>query len=102
MYAPGKRVIISPDYVSRQQQHWRGEVARASDIILIGLRPNPDDEHIWGPLAKASASLRFVGYETDEFMSWAGNAGRQNASPLARTFSEALPLLPSLLAGTAR
>ena len=97
MYAPGKRVLVSPDYVKRQQEHWRAEVARARDIILIGLRPNPQDEHIWNPLAQASASLRFVGYEADEFWSWAREAGRVNASPMARTFVEALPLIQASL-----
>ena len=97
MYARGKPVFNSPGYVARQQEHWRAEVARADDIVIVGLRANDDDDHIWGVLGEAPARLHFVGGEPEEFGAWAENARHPRAEPKGKTFRDALPEIERIL-----
>lgn len=36
---------------------------RAKDVILIGVAPNEEDTHIWGPLAETEAMLHFSDFD---------------------------------------
>ncbi|OFW09455.1 MAG: hypothetical protein A3G20_06990 [Acidobacteria bacterium RIFCSPLOWO2_12_FULL_59_11] len=47
MYAEGKPVKISPDYVEEQQRMWGQAIAAATRIAIAGARIHPPDAHIW-------------------------------------------------------
>lgn len=93
LYAPGKKVLFSPSAVAEQQREWHRELARADILYSIGLRVVIDDDHIWGALASSTARIEYVGFEPDEFQSWAGAVSRKNAHVLAKDFASALPLI---------
>ena len=57
MYAEGKAVKISPDYVERQQVLWKAAVESASRIFVAGVRVHNADVHVWGELARARAPV---------------------------------------------
>jgi hypothetical protein len=91
VYAPGKKVLFCPKFVIDQQRQWAAQVASASRIYIIGLRVMPEDDHIWGELAKSRAHLCYVGLEPEEFNTWGRAQRRPNISNLASTFEAALP-----------
>jgi hypothetical protein len=90
LYAPGKKVLFCPSAVKQQQDAWLSELSQANAVFIIGLRVLPEDDHIWGALAKASAPLHYVGYEPDEFSSWARSCSRNETYVLAKDFSHSL------------
>jgi len=57
MYAEGKAVKISPDYVEAQQSQWQSAVASASRVFISGARVNMADTHVWDSLAKTKAPV---------------------------------------------
>lgn len=93
LYAPGKKVLFCPTFVSKQQEYWRTEVKTAKVVYVIGMRVLPEDDHIWGTLAASKARLEYVGFEPEEFRSWADANRLRDASVLEKTFASALPLI---------
>jgi len=64
MFTLNKPSQISPGIFAERQRKW-GELVNAADkVIVIGIRPNIQDEHIWQPLAETAAKLHFVGNES--------------------------------------
>ncbi|MFH0344037.1 MAG: SIR2 family protein [Chromatiales bacterium] len=90
LYHPDKNVLHCRDFVMRQRKEWELSVQNAEVIYVIGLRVQRVDVHIWGPLARATAPLYYVGGEENDFVVWANEVGRKNAYPLASTFEDAL------------
>jgi len=93
LYAEGKAVLHCSKFVQRQQKAWQDEARNANRIFVIGLRVNPKDSHIWGPLASSRAPFSYVGHDADSFRDWCKNVGRRNATVLGGTFREAFPLI---------
>lgn len=69
LYARGKSVSIVPTIITNAQKKWKDQVIGASLVAVIGANPNPDDDHIWGPLARTNADLVYVGNIT-AFENW--------------------------------
>lgn len=69
LYAAKKPVSMSPGPVEDAQRRWAAHVLKADRVAVVGVRPNPDDEHIWGPLSSTSAEIGYVGAERP-FNSW--------------------------------
>jgi hypothetical protein len=93
MYAVGKRVLYSNEYVGEHQRRFQAAVEEADKIFLIGIRIWPQDKHIWDHIAASNARIGYVGFEADDFSDWCEENGRTNDHFLARTFEEALPLI---------
>lgn len=103
MYAPSKEVICGRELIREQYQRWLKAVNLAENIILIGLRIHKNefnnwaDPHIWQVIAQSSATLHYVGFEPEDFKSWASDSGKANVNILSKTFSEALSPIKKLL-----
>lgn len=69
LYARSKSIFMAPTIIQNKQKAWAEEVQTASHVIVIGVRPNPADEHIWGPIARTDAEVSFVGSRTG-FENW--------------------------------
>lgn len=95
MYAPGKAVKISPDYVERQQDLWRGAVRRASRIFVVGVRVHNADVHIWGELARAHAPLTYFGCEWDRrpYEQWTAENRKANSYFIQARFDECIEFI---------
>lgn len=52
------------------QARWGHMVRAAQCVVVVGVRPLPGDDHIWGPLAETPANLIYVG-EGAAFRRWA-------------------------------
>jgi hypothetical protein len=93
MYLRGKHVLWCPSFVERQQQEWRRVVERAGRIYVIGAAVYDHDTHIWDALASARGQLRYVDPYPSRFLEWCESRGRKNASVIAGSFEEALPII---------
>lgn len=82
MYAEGKAVKISPEWVNTQQQYWFSTIARASSVFVVGVRVHQADEHIWSVLGRSRAPITYYGYSDNdqrEFAAWKTASGKRNA-----------------------
>lgn len=68
-YAPGKEVQVSESSIRMIQDVYARAVPGATSVGVIGVRPNVDDDHVWGPLASTSARVLFVG-SRDTYSEW--------------------------------
>lgn len=69
MFAPGKPSMFDPERFKAFWIRWAAQVQQAERVVVIGVRPVPDDAHIWGPLAQTSAEVSYVGSE-EEWTTW--------------------------------
>lgn len=92
MYAEGKDVRVCRDYIRMQQELWRELVTQAERVIVIGVRVNPRDAHIWDRLADSAAKLDYFGLEGDEegYNDWVAAKGRGNTAFIHGDFAGAL------------
>ena len=95
MYAEGKPVKISPDYVEAQQMMWADSVGRASKICIVGARIHLPDKQIWEPLVTCSANLFYFGLESDreDFERLKEVSKKKNAYFVAADFSSAVQMI---------
>ncbi len=95
MYAVGKQVKVSPDYIEHQQQMWRTAIAAANRIFVVGVRVHNADVHVWGELAKADVPLTYFGLESDRpsFETWKTDNGKTNAGFIEATFEQCIDMI---------
>lgn len=95
MYAEGKAVKISPEYVERQQELWKAAAGTASRIFVVGVRVHNADAHIWGELGKARAPVTYFGREWDReaYERWCNDNQKTNAYFIESTFEECIDFI---------
>ena len=64
LYMNAKPIQIGQDVIHALQQQWGEWVKQAKRVLIIGVRPYPEDEHIWGPLAACEGHIGYVGPES--------------------------------------
>lgn len=99
MYAEGKAVRISPNYVEHQQKLWNAAVGTASRIYVVGVRVHNVDVHVWGELAKARAAVTYFGREWDRepYEEWRKANGKKHAYFIEATFDDCIGIIGSQL-----
>lgn len=95
MYAEGKAVKVSPDYVEHQQALWKAAVGAASQIFVVGVRVHNADLHVWGELAKANAPLTYFGQRWDRapYEDWKTVNRRKQAYFIEASFEECISFI---------
>jgi len=95
MYAEGKAVKVSPDYVDRQQSLWKVAVAEARRIFVVGVRVHNADVHVWGELEKAKAPVTYFGFSGDRaaFEDWRHLRGRRESYFIEADFSRSVDMI---------
>jgi hypothetical protein len=84
---------VSPGELNRIREHWRQIVRDADVVIVIGARPNLDDNHVWDPILESTADVWQVGGSSgDDFEEYESKLGRR-FSKLGDTFDGAIPNL---------
>lgn len=68
-YMKNKPTQLAPTLIKRIQSKWQQEVMRAERILIIGVKPNIGDEHIWRFLSQTNAKIGYIGSEL-EFANW--------------------------------
>jgi hypothetical protein len=98
LYMRGKPVQISPDAVQDIQARWKAMIASAQLVIVAGVNPLPEDNHIWEPLANTDAELLFIG-DQRAFQTWTRTYRKKSHHYLAPFFSNGLYYLIQYLGG---
>jgi hypothetical protein len=96
-YAQGKDIQISEPSILVVQRMYADAVARVTSVAVIGVRPNVDDHHVWGPLSSTAARIIYVGSK-DAYDDWRkGHRGNRAIDHVGARFSEAIePLVDAL------
>ena len=63
IFTKGKPVQIAPIVTETLQEMWISAIDDADSIAVIGVNPNPEDDHIWGPLAATESPVHMIGNE---------------------------------------
>jgi hypothetical protein len=69
IYMYSKPTQFGSSRIGALQDRWKDQVSKAEKVLLIGIRPYPDDEHIWNPLVQTTAKMGYVGSEKP-FTEW--------------------------------
>jgi hypothetical protein len=95
MFAVGKAVKISPDFVEHQYEMWVEQVKKSSMIFIIGVRVHEVDEHIWSLIGKAKAIVIYFGFDCDktEFHQWKTKQNKKNAYFFKSNFEDSVPVI---------
>lgn len=91
-YEPAKWTPISSRAVTQQRNDWATASATCDVCLVVGVRCNPKDAHVWKPLAESSCDLFFVNPCSDDigdFEAWK-TANQRKASVVPFGFEEAL------------
>lgn len=98
MFAEGKAVRISPDYVQNQYEMWKEQVNKSSNIFVVGVRVHEIDKHIWSILGNSKAKVTYFGFDNDraEFSQWKMNNNKKNAYFYNSDFEKSVQIIKGL------
>jgi hypothetical protein len=77
IYMENKPLQINSSQLDKVKKEWQNQILNAEHILIIGVRPNPDDKHIWDFLSNTQGKIGYVGNK-DEFNKWK-NAHRNHS-----------------------
>lgn len=99
IYAAGKPVKISPDYVEHQQAQWIDSLKLAKNAFIVGVRVHPIDQHIWGELAKTKANVIYCGFSADQtsFSEWKASSLKKNSFFIEADFHNSIDIIRTRL-----
>lgn len=99
MYAEGKPVKISPDYIENQQAKWIESLKSAKNVFIVGVRVHPIDQHIWGELAKTEANVIYFGFLADRssFSEWKASSSKKNSFFIEADFRNSIDIIKTRL-----
>jgi len=97
LFSPSKKVLYSSAFTNRIKSEWIASLRAADIVFVIGLRVHEVDSHIWAPLASATASIRYVGPQFDEFLSWSQRHGRSKDTVICKEFLDSISRISSFL-----
>jgi hypothetical protein len=88
MYTERKQSPICPLTLARLRSDFIKYCEAAKIVITVGVRPNPDDSHIWNVIADSSAIVFIV---ADKISSddWIAKSGKGKATWIGETFAVA-------------
>ncbi|MDN5844682.1 MAG: hypothetical protein L0H53_00235 [Candidatus Nitrosocosmicus sp.] len=69
IYMHDKPLLITSQNIPEIQERWRQYVSKADKILIIGVKPNPDDKHIWDSLSNSKGRIGIVG-SSKHFDDW--------------------------------
>lgn len=69
IYMRGKPFQIFTKDMASIQESWKKKILEAEKVLIIGVRPNMIDRHIWENMSKTNAKIAYVGSK-DEFLVW--------------------------------
>ncbi|MDN5868849.1 MAG: hypothetical protein L0H55_15800, partial [Candidatus Nitrosocosmicus sp.] len=69
IYMRNKPFIGTSDRIKQINQEWIRQISKADKILIIGVKPNPDDKHIWDYISAANAEVGYIG-DKDQFEIW--------------------------------
>lgn len=65
LYMRGKKSIIAPDQIELIASEFKQLLISADTVVVIGVRPNPEDTHIWDNLRMREGNLFMIAGEEE-------------------------------------
>jgi hypothetical protein len=90
LYMAGKKTFLGESTILKIQSDYARVIDECTKISIVGVAPVFHDLHVWEPLAKAKAQIRYCGPGiTDEYNKWRkGNLKRASDILLDGTWEE--------------
>jgi hypothetical protein len=77
LYMKSKFNQIGHEVITNLQNRWQAKIMEAKNILIIGVKPNFSDTHIWDPLTKTKGRIGYIG-NLDAFENWINNGRTKN------------------------
>jgi hypothetical protein len=95
LYTMFKDSILGSARIQEIRNEWQERVSEASKIVIIGVRPNPEDHHVWDPIiANPSARGFYIGSRS-QLEAWPEASAKLRF--VEETFQAGLPILAASL-----
>jgi hypothetical protein len=89
LYTKKKDILVGPEQIIEIQAEFQKDIGVADLVIVVGIRPNPSDEHIWSHLRDTNAKIVLIGNES-ECKEWLqNNRDKKGGIWLSDRFSKA-------------
>lgn len=99
-YMPGKNAPLGQRCLNEIQRQLADEIVTAQHIFVVGIQPNLNDHHLWGPLSITSAKVHFCG-SASAFAAWRdGYRGSRPASFIGERFFESIDAMIAIATST--
>lgn len=93
LYTADKDIIGGGQELELIQKEFESYIAKVKMVIVIGVKPNPEDRHIWGHLKNIAGKIFLVGGKI-ECENWAEKYRPKDQNVwLESTFAQALPII---------
>ncbi|HJX59448.1 hypothetical protein A2V61_02490 [Candidatus Woesebacteria bacterium RBG_19FT_COMBO_47_8] len=90
LFTENKPAPLGFDFIEHIQKEWKNLILNVKQVIIVGVKPYPQDYHIWDPLRETHANIFYVG-DKQKFEEWNTSSGRSgNTIPISGTFAEAM------------
>jgi hypothetical protein len=90
LYMKDKPIQVGREVIKAIREQWRAVVADATTVVIVGVRPNPEDAHVWDAIASTSATVCYVG-DASTFTEWSSKyRGERPTEVLGDRFQSAL------------
>lgn len=96
LYTKEKNNIVNPKEIQRIQSEFQQCVNQAKVIITIGVKPDPEDRHIWDYVSKSKAELFLVG-NPKNCQNWIDKCRLGNGNVLGHYFQDSFHDICNLL-----
>jgi len=87
LYNQEKSAPLCRSFFEHLQKDWGERILTAQQVALVGVRPYPDDAHVWGPLAATHARVLCIG-DRLAFEKWHEESGRVGETVVVDEFFE--------------
>jgi len=98
LYAKEKPVMMSPRVISDLQSKWT-KYCEGSTTIVIGVKINDEDKHIWEPIENNAGDFYYVGLK-DDFDKWTSKKTIGNSTYIGNTWDNCEQEIYKILNGT--
>lgn len=69
LFAKNKPITMAPSPIQDAQTRWQKHVSASEKVVVIGVRPNPEDKHLWDCLSSCAGEIALVCSE-NEYLTW--------------------------------
>ena len=90
LFMKGKVAQFGYNKVREIQNVWKDKVSKAKCILLIGVRPNKYDLHIWNSLIQTEAIIGFIGSKDKDYNDWVRVSNKKNVVYLGKEWDKEL------------
>ena len=97
IYVKGKVTQMAQRYLWRIQNRLHRHISACESLSLIGVRPWPEDHHIWDSVFQTNATVFYVGSRNDYLVLDGYRAGNRQTCFVSERFENALENLAEII-----